>query len=172
MHVAYTIIVIKEGGDYMKIVLVSDNHFQTSVLNDILNKHQDADFYLHCGDSQMTDTALMPFTSIKGNNDFFPFPKQKIIKLNDYFQLMMIHGDQLGYYIVPEKLAAIARRNDCNIICYGHTHIPFHEYIMGVYVLNPGSTSFPRSSMSKTYMIIEIHEDQIETTVLPVPKHS
>lgn len=154
----------------MKIVLVSDNHFQIKVLQDIISLNQDADYYLHCGDSQMTEEALRPFASVKGNNDFYPFPKQKIIRLNQYFQLMMIHGDQIGYFIAPEKLASVAKKNGCNIICYGHTHIPLHEYINGVYVLNPGSTSFPRSTLSKTYMIIDIDDDKIETTIMPVPR--
>ena len=64
----------------MQIVLCSDNHGDRKSLDIILARHPKADFYLHCGDSEFTQSMLRPFASVRGNNDYdYSFPKERVV---------------------------------------------------------------------------------------------
>lgn len=43
----------------------------------------------------------------------------------------------------------------CDVVFYGHTHIPAKENICGVWLLNPGSLSIPKEGSDFSYMTLE-----------------
>ena len=55
-----------------KWIIVSDNHNETGILYQVYDQHQDADVFLHLGDSefQYDDTELSLYHRVKGNCDF------------------------------------------------------------------------------------------------------
>lgn len=34
----------------MKIIVVSDTHYRNDILDELIDKHKDADLFIHCGD--------------------------------------------------------------------------------------------------------------------------
>ncbi|MCR4777444.1 MAG: metallophosphoesterase family protein, partial [Lachnospiraceae bacterium] len=57
-----------------------------------------------------------------------------------------------------ELLKNAARDRDCDIVLYGHTHVPEVEY-GDICVANPGSFSRPRQDGGrKTYMLLEFDQ--------------
>lgn len=152
----------------LNIVLVSDNHLDHKVLKKIVKDNQKTDLFLHCGDSQMNAAQLAPFISVKGNNDNEPYPKSLIIDLNEHFKILLIHGDNINYYAPLQNLVYLAKQNDCNIIAYGHTHIPFEHNEDKILILNPGSTTLPRNHQGKTYMKITITDTKIDTKLISI----
>lgn len=66
-----------------KWIIISDNHNESGILYHVFEKHQDADAFLHLGDSefQYNDTELSLYHRVKGNCDFYPeFPEEEIIE--------------------------------------------------------------------------------------------
>ncbi|OJT91848.1 YfcE family phosphodiesterase, partial [Clostridioides difficile] len=51
---------------------------------------------------------------------------------------------------------------DADIVIFGHTHTPFREIKDGVLYINPGSTSLPRGVSYKSFVIMDIEEDDIK----------
>ena len=135
----------------MKIVVVSDIHRNIETLSIVKNLHPRADLFLDAGDSQLDEIDLLPFLTVKGNCDFFIKNNFRIIQLNG-LKIFITHGNK--YLLTDEVLSQIAKNNDCNMIIFGHTHVPYSNKVNGVYILNPGSISRGRSSLGNTYAII------------------
>ena len=134
----------------MKIVVASDNHGDEEVLKRIYKANQDADLYIHCGDSQMLPSEIYPFISVKGNNDFTnDYPKELYFD-TPFGKMYITHGNFL-YGITPE----LVKMKDCKIFLFGHIHRPRLQKMNDTFVVCPGSTSFPRGSFEPSYLVIE-----------------
>lgn len=54
-----------------KIVVMSDNHGMDYMLNYVKDKEPHADYYVHCGDSEVPYPELLNgYICVKGNNDW------------------------------------------------------------------------------------------------------
>ena len=63
----------------MKILVISDTHYELDNLSKLLKKYPDMDLYLHAGDSEWSPDELFPFQSVKGNRDYLSsFPKELV----------------------------------------------------------------------------------------------
>ena len=51
----------------IKLLVVSDSHLDTILLNKVYLKHQNCDYFLHLGDSCLPSYALNNFSSVLGN---------------------------------------------------------------------------------------------------------
>lgn len=142
----------------MKILIMSDSHLMTGLDNVVLNEQ--ANLNLHTGDSQMTkknkDLANFDYI-IRGNCDYEKFPEHEMFELDGKMWLM-IHGNQVYNPHDLESLADYAKTYDCQVICYGHTHVPVYAKVNGVTIINPGSFARSRSTYPESYMTIEISD--------------
>ena len=139
-----------------KIIVVSDSHSNTYLLKKIQLIHEDAYMFLHAGDSEDNEINIYPFVAVKGNNDYYIKDESKIIKIGEIY-IYLTHGHKIEKSV--ENLSRIARINKCNIIIYGHTHVPFYQEFDGVHILNPGALAYPRSAIGQTYAIISITDE-------------
>ncbi len=146
----------------MKVVVASDNHGNLNDLKYILNYEKNVDYFIHCGDSEMHGEEISPFISVRGNNDYFS-DFMDICELQvGARKIVFLHGHRLGLYgNAREILYNKALSCNADILCFGHTHTPYHTVYKGIHLLNPGSTSRPRSSSGKTYAVIYI-DDEVE----------
>lgn len=141
------------------IVVTSDSHGNTNALKDIALRYPDAFCYLNLGDFCDSEEAISPFLSVKGNNDYLPIPLQRIITI-DNKKILMLHGHNV--FLSLSNLLSIAKRNNCNIILYGHTHVLSYKVIDNIYIINPGAISYPRSEYGSTYALIYFNNNNIE----------
>lgn len=146
----------------MKIVVVSDTHGNMSFIDKITKMHKDADLFLHAGDSCLDADSLLPFISVAGNCDEYISVFSRIFDVENH-RIYLMHGS--GAYHTPEELVRICKGNMCDIIIYGHSHIPFYEYYDGVYMLNPGSPIYPRGG-HPTYAVMEISGDKLNVEII------
>lgn len=138
------------------LMVVSDNHRDLEILAHLANLHPDYEYYLHCGDSELTEDELRPFVSVKGNNDYLPFPKQRLIP-TESGAVLMVHGHlSLG----PQSLARQAQSLGANLVLVGHSHTPSHQVIDGVQIVNPGALSHPRGGHSYSYALLRKTPEQ------------
>lgn len=141
----------------MKIIVTSDLHRNIKALDYILYNF-DADYYLDCGDSELTNYQLKNFDTVQGNCDYENFPRYLIKTIDKNLKIFITHGH---LYSVDQMLD-IAIKNDCKLILHGHTHIRKLELINKLYIINPGSITKPRNADSNTFLEIYYNEETLE----------
>jgi hypothetical protein len=147
----------------MKIVIVSDSHRDSDVLERIVLMNR-ADYYLHAGDSCVPEMLLDPFLAVKGNCDFYHYPLERLVQTGNV--LIYLHH---GHAYPLSQMIPRAKSFGCQVVIFGHTHVPMVKVIDGIVVVNPGSVSFPRGGHAKSYAIMTFDTPQnIECTIMQV----
>ncbi len=142
----------------MKALVFSDTHGNFIDMNEAVSKHRDCEIIIHCGDGeqQIEDIKLAypdkMVINVCGNCDWC-----SNVVATQYFsifnkKIMVTHGHNYNVKYSLDKLIAQAKKENCDIVCFGHTHNAVNEYIDGLYVFNPGSCSRYNGS----YGIIDI----------------
>lgn len=149
-----------------RLVVASDSHGRCDLLKLIAEKEK-ADYYFLCGDSEAEEALIYPFTSVKGNMDYYNYPLIIISNIGKY-KILMTHGHVLSEITLKYKV----KEENINIVLLGHTHNVFNEIIDGCLYLNPGSVSRPRGLGTRGYMVLELDEDSNDITKIKVNRKS
>ena len=140
----------------MKIVVVSDSHGKKGILDEIYNQHQDADMFLHCGDILEDEYHYPEYITVQGNNDlFYDYPMHRIINVGEH-KIYMAQSHQFSYFKREEQMVKTAKQHQCDIFCFGHTHIAYDKVVDGVRLINPGSVFRSRDGKGPSYAIMNI----------------
>lgn len=149
-----------------KIVIVSDNHGDAEILDDIVRRHeQEATAFIHCGDSEgdAHDAIWQHFTVVQGNVDYAPFPVAETVTFPEG-KLMVTHGHRFQIKQDLNVLANYAKEAGCAVACFGHSHVPTLTRVQGALMINPGSIRLPRGSYPyPTYAILNWGVDGTQT---------
>ena len=124
----------------MKILVLSDSHGAKQKLENILS-HQNYDYLFFLGDGLKDLASYQEKNIIKvcGNCDlFFQEPITRIEKVNN-INVMLTHGHVFKAKYLLEPMIDYAQKNNCSLLCFGHTHKQKYENINGVTVVNPGA---------------------------------
>lgn len=143
------------------IILCSDNHRLEAPLVYLKKEYPQADYFLHCGDSELPQRLMEGFACVEGNNDIYGEYPMKLILPIGLHRIYLTHGHRdmmFGHY---EMLAAKAKAAQCDIACFGHSHVPYAGIIDGVTCLNPGSIWHNRDASSPSYMIVTLDGEKI-----------
>lgn len=150
-----------------EIIIASDTHGRNEVLHQLEQAYPKADLFVHCGDLEDYASDYPHWVFVRGNNDLdYDMPDSRIINIAGV-RMYITHSHHFGYYDREHRLAAQGRRENCQVVIYGHTHVPQAEKVDGIWLINPGSMTFPRDGNTPCYakMIIEddgsIHVDLI-----------
>jgi len=145
-----------------KVVVMSDNHGQSVMIEKVKVWEKDADQFVHCGDSEAKSEALQGWNAVKGNNDWMStLPEEEIFEVGS-FRFYLCHGHRLPFFNRDEYILEILRRTKCQIFLFGHSHVPEHKDIHGYHIINPGSTTLPRGGSQKGYCVILLENDNIK----------
>ena len=98
-------------------------------------------------------------------DDQMPDVKEtQTVKINN-LTFGLIHGHQVCPWGDPERLAAIAREMNVDILISGQTHEPKISTYEGRLFLNPGSATGAYSNTSSTsrpsFMVLDVRKDQL-----------
>ncbi len=154
----------------MKIAIISDTHNRIGRVYDNLSD-RDIDIILHLGD--VCDDATMlgellktQVIKVKGNNDFYE-PNEACDKtiILDGKKIFITHGHKYGVYSGVDKLVEKAKSLNCDICLFGHTHKYFNQIIDGVWVINPGSPTYPRDGQAG-FLLYDTENNKIERILL------
>ena len=135
--------------------------------------------FVSCMDDAASDKAfaeLVPpvaaFVEGNGDADRFPvrfnpagkkssdvfyeliIPKRQILQAAGHV-IYAVHGHEQGAYYGTEALERECEAAGADIALYGHTHIAA-EMRRGVYIVNPGSISYPRSLTPPSFAVLEL----------------
>ena len=163
-----------KGAVILKIAVFSDTH---GSVNDMLALIEELkpNHVIHLGDYvkdayEIEDCfPAIGLSYVAGNNDYFsgePFCKTEFIAGKCFY---LLHGHQYESSARVYRIIQDAKEIHADFALFGHTHKPYSSYEYGVYVMNPGSISRPRSSQ-KSYGLIEISGDNIRTDIFSLSK--
>ena len=156
----------------MRIAIVSDIHDNIWKLAAALERIQDADALICCGDlcspfvvNRLGEGFAGPIHIVFGNNDGDRFR----ISLNARrFGQIMIHGELAELELGGKRIAVhhyddvgrlIAASGRFDIVCYGHNHQCEVVREEGVLRINPGEI-FGGLSGASTYVVFDTDSDQ------------
>ena len=154
----------------MRILIVSDTHRKEGNLRYLLDKMKPLDMLIHCGDAEndpdhIRQVAECPIHMVAGNCDFLSgLPVEEKFMIGGY-RVWLTHGHRQFVGINNRMLLEEAKRRECQIVMFGHTHKPFLEIARtadGITAINPGSLSAPRQEGYRpTYILMELDRQGI-----------
>ena len=146
----------------MKIIVMSDSHGHNELVKEVIKREPDADYYLHCGDLCSDERNFPDVLFVEGNCDFNDdLPKYRVVDCGSR-RIYMTHSDRM--WDRKNNLIELAKKKKCEIVCYGHTHIPSVELYEGYWLVNPGALSYNRDGSEPGYCQIDISDNDIQIT--------
>ena len=146
----------------MKILVVSDSHGFEGNLRKVIERVEPIDMLIHLGDFESGEDRIKKMVNcgvhmVPGNNDYAPhLDRDKVINIAGH-RIFLTHGHKYGVYYGLYGLYDKAKENNCDVVLYGHTHIPKINYMDDITFANPGSISLPRQNYTQpTFLIMEI----------------
>lgn len=148
----------------MKILVTSDTHGLYDDISNYIIEHNDIDLLIHAGDytedaKYISYETGVRYVAVRGNNDYFDniSKNQEILDIkNNKILILHGHNDMVNYSY--DKILVKAKKLDCNILIYGHTHMYVNESKDGILVLNPGSPRLARDG-KPGFLVLEIKEN-------------
>ena len=136
----------------MKALVLSDTHGAVSDTLEVLKRERpDVTFFLGDYVRDIEEvykySDCLTFITVRGNNDFFsdkPYTAEYVLDGKRYF------ATHSHLYKGKLELSLAASERKCDVVLYGHTHIPLLETVGDITLFNPGSLRY-----GGTYGIIE-----------------
>ncbi len=148
----------------MKLILLSDSHFNEDALNLVKEKYRDADCFVHCGDCLLTPERMKGFLTVAGNlDDARMFPMEETLQIGAH-RILIKHGHDVISGSSPDyrALAAYAKEKGFNTVFFGHTHTYCDRTVDGIRLLNPGSVWKNRDETPACLMELKITDTAIQ----------
>ena len=161
----------------MKILIFSDSHGDTALIEKALSEHKaSTDLIIHLGDcakdAEIFDKICPHIANINvlGNCDYFHYGKHATVDASfllgkTNLRAFACHGHAFRVDRGIDILYAKARLEKASIAFYGHTHIADIKEKDGIIIMNPGSCSRPRSTEPASYGIVNIENGMILPSV-------
>jgi putative phosphoesterase len=163
----------------MKLLILSDTHHSLYYGKIVINRIMDKiDMIIHLGDHDFDAVQLnkdfpdIPLHYIAGNCDFGKSPKEKTINIYNK-KILLTHGHRQNVKWEYNSIKYYGQEKEVDAVLFGHTHIPFMEYYYGILIMNPGSISQPRGTISPTFGILDIDASgRIEPSIMTIGKNN
>jgi len=149
----------------LRYLVMSDTHGN---INNAIRaiEREKCDYCIHLGDIAQDCEDLQnifprqKFIFVKGNNDFWlknsDFPDLRVFNL-DGKRFFLCHGHRFHVKQGLYSLIAAAKKENADIVLFGHTHHQLLEEHDGMKIINPGSYS--------EYAIITINGEDVQCEV-------
>lgn len=146
----------------MELLVFSDSHGHVQPMLDI-TADEKPDAVIHLGDcvSDAKELAqVFPYItvySISGNNDFdFNAVREKEFVIGGK-KIFITHGHHFNVKNRIDLLKSAASARGADIVMFGHTHVPLHDFDGKLHILNPGALYRPVKGI-KTYAKLTIDD--------------
>lgn len=162
----------------MKIGVIADTHIpdrEKEIPHQILEAFKSVDMIVHAGDLvelgvlDKLRSVCKNVNAVWGNMDPYEvrkeLPEKQVIKMGNY-RIGIMHGWGHPSKLV-ELLSAIFKKDEVDLIIFGHSHNAFNEKIGNVIYFNPGSPTDKSFALYNSYGIIEIN-DKIEAKIIKI----
>lgn len=155
----------------MRILVISDTHGMNDEIIDAVLEDEEFDLLIHLGDyvedgETISEILGLPKAIVAGNGDFNSgYPEDRLLQVKD-IKIFLTHGHKYNIGKNIDNIYYRALELEADIALFGHSHKSINIKEDKMIIMNPGSTSLPRSQhMIRTYGIIEIGE-KIKTEII------
>ncbi|WP_068983907.1 MULTISPECIES: metallophosphoesterase [Lysinibacillus] len=157
----------------MQILVMSDTHGDSDVIEKVRGFYPNIDTFIHCGDSELpfSHKVLDGMKKVRGNCDIDQaFQDEAVFDIEDV-TVFVTHGHLFNVKTSILSLSYRAKEVDAQIVCFGHSHILAAEMIEDVLFLNPGSLLKPRGRKEKSFALVEIENTYFEVKFFTDDNH-
>lgn len=151
----------------MRIIVFSDTHRNLNTMKKIFEMNKDVSVFIFLGDGEKELREIKnlypdkQILSVKGNCDFSDDSPILDTFYVDNIKIIFTHGHKYNVKYTTNNLYYLAKENDAQVVCFGHSHCRYNGYQDGIHILNPGSASQPRDSKPPSYAFIDITDSGI-----------
>jgi len=150
----------------MKIGILSDTHGIKECIDQAILYLKDCDLIVHAGDNFSDSKYIYNMTkvgiiAVKGNCDFDNVEDEILFDLEDKL-VFLCHGDKYNVKYGIDEIELKAKKENADIVIFGHTHTPLNIHKDGIIYLNPGSVSLPRIVDYRSLYIMNLENNNIE----------
>lgn len=164
----------------MNYLIVSDTH------GNIENLEMVIDFcgtqisgIIHCGDGvrdiaaiTMKRISIPSYYSVKGNMDANSNAPLIATLGIDNKKILVFHGHTVNIETILDDTAVMAKKEQAQVVLFGHTHIPLYKRCNGVLIINPGSLGKPRACWGPSFCILHYgNEKNLSATFYEISKN-
>lgn len=150
------------------IAVISDSHGSLRNLSLFRSRIGQPDALWHLGDCA-EDAPLLAqrmncgYVSVRGNCD--PFSDAPLKQIIDWHhrRFLLLHGHTVSGRL---NLLYLAKEQRCDAILFGHSHVPSAECVDGIWMINPGSLSRPRSSEGPSMALLTLDDAVFDVQLL------
>jgi putative phosphoesterase len=91
---------------------------------------------------------------VQGNNDYgYSLPEADVFDFGGH-RFFISHGHRHSVYYGYHRLITAALSTKADTALFGHTHVPCFAKENGLFLINPGSVSRPRSRQGPTFAVV------------------
>ena len=157
----------------MRIFVVSDTHGNLKNAIELYDRAlagDPVDCIIHCGDYYSDGVRLAQVLgqvayAVHGNCDGGWGEEFETVE-TPAGKILVIHGHNEGVNYSLDGAAALAKREQCGMVCYGHTHIAAIEEHCGILILNPGSAVRPLGAEGPSAAVLTADEEGFRASIL------
>ncbi len=150
------------------IAVISDSHGSLRNLSLFRSRIGQPDALWHLGDCA-EDAPLLAqrmncgYVSVRGNCD--PFSDAPLKQIIDWHhrRFLLLHGHTVSGRL---NLLYLAKEQRCDAVLFGHSHVPSAECVDGIWMINPGSLSRPRSSEGPSMALLTLDDAVFDMQLL------
>ena len=112
--------------------------------------------------------AALPFRiDLKPLGGHVAGPTVTLLHGNDVLNTVYVHEDRPDAFL--EKMAKGVGARSGDVICFGHTHKPWHRVVNGVHYVNPGSVGRPKDGDRRAgYVLLDVRPEGVEVELVRV----
>ena len=158
----------------MKIGVVSDTHGFSRYAKEALLDMDDLDLIIHLGDYirdalELEKELGVRVEYVRGNCDYneVNVEEEKIIEVEGK-KIFITHGHLYDIKSSLNKIFYKGQELNCDIILFGHSHVPTKVIEQDILILNPGSPFIPRGGSDKSIGFIEIVDGEIKAEIISI----
>jgi putative phosphoesterase len=135
----------------MKIAILSDTHDNIWKLAEVLERLEDAEALIFCGDfcapftlAQIAEGFHGPVHVVFGNNDGDPLLLSQVaakagnVTLHGFFAYLELGGRRVAVVHYPPLARDLAASGRHDLVCHGHNHQANVESVGETLLVNPG----------------------------------
>lgn len=157
-----------------RIGVISDTHGNFDSMKACISAAGKVDAWFHLGDfsadsEELQKLTRLPVYSVRGNCDYKSSSPEELTVNIEGVRFLLMHGHE--YYVTfDDTLRACLRAEEleCDMLLYGHTHIPELSSYGKIRVLNPGSPVRPLGGSKPSFAVITADDGTAKARLYPL----
>lgn len=154
----------------MRLAVVGDTHGDIAAAVRLLKERIKPDLLLFTGDyvkdgRKIAADLKLPSHLVAGNCDGKGAGRLEEIVAIGNERILLTHGHNYRVKTTMLPLKLRAEELGATAVCFGHTHVAVCERVDGIWFINPGSPTYPRSG-GPSLAVLEIGEEGITPSLI------